>query len=599
MNVQRILKKALLLVVGYIFFIFGIFIIQFKNGSSINERFGEMRVSLATNNSQGQTETLQNNLKISFNGISFVANDDTPILATAVESGEKIPLKLESWQKINDLACSFNFSENVRLVFSLSDVSENAWLDIRAGFPENIESISLPYTISSGYAAEQQNNSALLVSGKNANWTFSAQEIDGKKFSLSPNYASASYRHMRQSELFTFADIPESDLTSAETYNASLEAFKNALVSSYQSAFRNNATVTEHEIVAFVAAMAESGRYAQALESVPQSFRSGNGRTYFSAPYFNSLINMNRTLTTWLNSMANLVRERNDEPPLEILTTEELANYVNIYRNSSDVANFVQRLAESVETLAAEDNLLLSDAINVLRFYNELAMAQVPLATQLENAAGLSVQKIESFATLEDEMIIIAEGGSIIAAIDTARIADALIQYGKHTNFSNYTRAGYLMLNALFANVASFERQTLAALYPIVVHDNLWYPHVMVFDENSTNPVWAWTCAQNIRYMRTTNSTRIEVVFPETLTHHVIFRGVEEFSQILIYETQYRSDPRFESYNASGYIYQPETQSFLLKSRHRSQTETVVMTKNPSSLTLATPNSTETSVSLD
>ena len=37
----------------------------------------------------------------------------------------------------------------------------------------------------------------------------------------------------------------------------------------------------------------------------------------------------------------------------------------------------------------------------------------------------------------------------------------------------------------------------------------------------------------------------------------------------------FRTDPRFETYNSSGYVYKKSTETLLLKSRHKSQLEKI------------------------
>ena len=52
-------------------------------------------------------------------------------------------------------------------------------------------------------------------------------------------------------------------------------------------------------------------------------------------------------------------------------------------------------------------------------------------------------------------------------------------------------------------------------------------------------------------------------------------RGITPFLRIQIYNMDFRTDPRFEIYNSSGYIYRSAAQSLLLKSRHRDQREVI------------------------
>ena len=65
------------------------------------------------------------------------------------------------------------------------------------------------------------------------------------------------------------------------------------------------------------------------------------------------------------------------------------------------------------------------------------------------------------------------------------------------------------------------------------------------------------------------------VEFPEGDTHYIIIKGVSPFNSIYIYDMAFRTDPRFESYNSSGYVYKKSTNTLLLKSRHKSEFEKI------------------------
>jgi hypothetical protein len=52
-------------------------------------------------------------------------------------------------------------------------------------------------------------------------------------------------------------------------------------------------------------------------------------------------------------------------------------------------------------------------------------------------------------------------------------------------------------------------------------------------------------------------------------------RGIKKLNATDIYGIAYRTDPRFESYNSSGYVYESDTESLLLKYRQRSADEEI------------------------
>ena len=55
----------------------------------------------------------------------------------------------------------------------------------------------------------------------------------------------------------------------------------------------------------------------------------------------------------------------------------------------------------------------------------------------------------------------------------------------------------------------------------------------------------------------------------------MILNNVEPFKNIEIYGMKFRTDPRFETYNSSGYVYNARTKTLFLKYRQKSEIEVV------------------------
>ena len=70
---------------------------------------------------------------------------------------------------------------------------------------------------------------------------------------------------------------------------------------------------------------------------------------------------------------------------------------------------------------------------------------------------------------------------------------------------------------------------------------------------------------------------RISVGFPQGDTHYMVFKGIKPFDRIQIYGMEFHTDPRFETYNSSGYRYDAATETLYLKMRHKTEYEDVVL----------------------
>ena len=211
-----------------------------------------------------------------------------------------------------------------------------------------------------------------------------------------------------------------------------------------------------------------------------------------------------------------------------------------------------------------------------LNVYVELAEKNKTLAKILQPAVSSCVQKIENQCAIDDDIVTISESGQFLSVIRAIYAGDAILRYGKVSGNSVLEGAGRLIINSYLKNSASFDLKTLADLYPIVIHGNKFYPHYDIVAFDNGRAVWTWSCANNIGYENDNNGTiTLSIDFPISYTHYLIVDGIKEFESIYIYDLKFRTDHRFETYNSSGYIHKKASDTLLLKSRHKSEVETI------------------------
>jgi hypothetical protein len=87
------------------------------------------------------------------------------------------------------------------------------------------------------------------------------------------------------------------------------------------------------------------------------------------------------------------------------------------------------------------------------------------------------------------------------------------------------------------------------------------------------NGIWAWTAASALNAVQENNILDISVSFPPGETHYMMIRGLGPFSKIQLYNMDYRTDPEFERYDSSGWVYSARDQILTLKMKHRSTVE--------------------------
>ena len=169
------------------------------------------------------------------------------------------------------------------------------------------------------------------------------------------------------------------------------------------------------------------------------------------------------------------------------------------------------------------------------------------------------------------------------------------MRYGLSIDNDIYIKAGRVIVNSYLGESSSFDLRTLTTLYPLLAYDNTFYPHIQLIHGSGKDVMWAWTCSNSIEYAKDNDGSLIlSITFPLEHTHYIIFKGIPAFEQIFIYDMAFRTDPRFETYNSSGYVYKSDSKTLLLKSRHKSEKEDIVMSYTPVPKPAATPKPAET-----
>lgn len=568
------IRKIFGLLILYAVFIVGIFVIQFRSDSIIRKNIRLMRVTLSeTENESGQS-LLKNTFQLSFNGLLFSGDDKNPVTYTDENSNE-IPVSLLSLDESDPLAYGLNFTDGVRLTFSLSEDSDAASLWIAAEMPDKANSVNLNFAPYTGFSISEQKSKTAVFSGKTDSYSLIAPALLDRKISFQKNSKSAHYSMMTKQSEFRLDAIDDLAFASKDIYDQTLASLRSHIINSFLSSLQNNAnfavSVSEQTVISFVAAMAEAGRYNEALNAVPESFVKGNRRTYLSAPYFGSMADMLPTLTMQIENLNNMILRAVQERTLDIWTVDNLASYMYTQGNRGNVA-----LLASLPASMTELNLTVNQAAGILRSWVFFQSQNSSMAKPLEPVLELCAQRIVQACSLDGEKVLLIENDAPLSVLMAATAGDALLSYGKLAGQSALENCGYLIVNSYAGDTAALDLRSMAELYPVVVHQNAYYPHYVLLKTMEAENVWAWTIASNLNYSRDENLTiSLNVEFPVGLSHYMFVRGISPFLRIQIYNMDFRTDPRFEIYNSSGYIYRSAAQCLLLKSRHRDQNEVV------------------------
>lgn len=565
----QFLRKAFTLLVVYAVLIIGIFILQFKNDSIISEKLGNLHITLLESAQDDNSILLKNKFSVKFNGLNFSGTEDNPV--RAMINGADRPIVLKTWKKVSPLSCELSFSNGIALRFSVSDDTAKAYLSVEGTLPPEVSRVFVPYNFAVGTSVLLRTDSQIQVETKKNSWELNAPSIHRDYVVLAKTEKVASYSYFNRTHSFTFEDTVAFDGASEAAYRNNVENLKQNLINSFAQIPSDSQTVAEQEAVSFVAAMAEKGRYNEALDSVPQNFKRNALRTFLSAPYFDTLARVNEPLQAQLKNYGEMIVRAAESSGLDIFNVRFIADYMCMHPGAGSVKKLLA--AASAAEISEKP---LQQAIGILAVYNDLCDKNQELANILAPAAAKSVEKISSSCAVDENLITISENGIFLSVVQAVQAGDAVLRYGETVKNSSLVAGGRLIVSSYLKENSSFDLKTLGELYPIVVHDNYFYPHFEILAFNNGRAVWAWTCAKNISYESDNQgSIVLNVDFPLSYTHYAIITGIERFQTIYIYDLAFRTDARFETYNSSGYVYQNDSNSLLLKSRHKNQIEQI------------------------
>ena len=411
MNVRRI-KKALGLIIVDIAIIIGIFILQFRTDFNIIEKLGNLQITLARaedtedNQLDGEKQSLQNVLMLSYNGINVSIDDKNPAIIQKVDSDSKEPISLVAYKK-NELGYNFYFSNDIQMEVLLEDETLTSPLQININLPSDISSFDLPYSISQNMITQKVEKKSIVLDGKKNSWELKLPEAKDNYISFHQHEEKVSYAIYDNKKQFTFDNIHELAISDEFVFQQTVSDFAKNLVTSFENTI-NETSYTEQAIVSYVAAMASTGRYQEAIEKVPSSFKKSSVRTYLSAPYFNTLESMDNNLEETIKSNIEQIRKNRNSTTLDLFTIDNIAMNLWLYPDVGTVRNILKKAAESDIGIAS-----IAQVTGILEVYTTLSEFKSGYPKYLEPILESCVQKIMISCAFEGENLTISENGEI------------------------------------------------------------------------------------------------------------------------------------------------------------------------------------------
>ena len=580
------IRKFIGLSVLYSLIILGIFLLQFRSETAVSQSFGGLRLQLVETQAESQQKKLKNTFQSTYKGLNLFADEQNPAIITKAD-GTIQEIKLQSWQQLDDSNFILNFDQDIALQFSVRGDGTHDFLSLEAQLPEDIESIALSYKPTSGYLVTEQTARRVIISSKNQQYEISAAEITPGYLVLNDKEQFATYSMFDPLNAFEFSMTTALPLSAETTFTETISKFKGDFIQLAAQSLSDSST--EQLVVAYVAAMAENRQYKEAINKIPSSLKTGSRRTYLSAPYFNTLVSMNASLVRHMENRASMISYALQQESLDIFTIQDLAEILCTMEGKDVVRELLAMPANSPSF-----NPTIAQAAGIINTYTRLHSLDAVLAQTLQPVLESCLATISAACSIENNVIRLEENEASLPILDSISVGMALVTYGQLTGNIDYKATGNLIVNSYITPEVSSNLYIMTELYPIVVPNNPYYPHIQIIANTAKTgidkPVWAWTIARDIGYVKNSSGdVTLTIDFPQGEINHSIINGIKPFRRIDIYDIAFRTDPKFESYNSSGYVYNAETQTMFLKSLHKVQRETVKLYYSAANTTTSQP----------
>ena len=563
----RILKKALGLLIVDIVIIIGIFVLQFRTDSNIIKKIGNLQITLESLDVENDVITYKNKARISYNGINFYFDDQNP--AKIKKDNTEMVVELKDVVQTENLAITLNFSEGVKVTFELASDNASASLAILTDLPDEITDFSMPYSYSSNMNVQKVEKDSIVFAGKRNSWELAGHAVRAGYFDFTPRNYVATYSIFDANQKFSFDTIADQPIASAAEFTKNLAQFKRNLISAFE-ANTVETNITEQVAVSYIAAQAENGNFTRAVENVPDSLKKSRQRTYLSAPYLNTLEDMNANLESAIRDYQRRINDSAEKGNFDLFTVYNIADFIYLHEDPGVVRKLLEKAAG-----ADPETLTIAQISGILNVYAELTELSPAYAELLEPVLDAAIERITLACQFEGNILTISENDTFLSVNQAVETGIALLRYGKVTQNETLEKAGYAIVNSYLSESSSFDLRTLSNIYPVIAYNNIFYPHLEKIYDSDDHKIWSWTCAKSIKLDYSSEEYKFTIDFPEGDTHYVILKGIPQFNTIYIYDMAFRTDPRFETYNSSGYVYKKSSETLLLKSRHKTEFEKV------------------------
>jgi hypothetical protein len=395
--------------------------------------------------------------------------------------------------------------------------------------------------------------------------------------------------NVRQTEAaqkkFNPADFAITQAQSVQTFNDALDRWRDQSFAFWsRTAARHS---DEDTVIAYNADSVRRGVYRTAVASTPAAFRSGSRRSYRSSVYLGGMAQARRSFTAAEQETLSRISRLISEKSPDLLKESRIFEFLSLRGLTDQITGALESL-RSIDAAV----LTLEYCPGIFEAYADVRSlfprAENPLEPLIEPACNLVAGGLVKDA--ERDTVLVYRDGVAESKLNL-QLGKALRTWAGDTGDAWAALGRSLILSVLSLADDSgavpalvpaeggetsedTDNRISAALLYRILNPGEFYPRAAAI-VSGADKIWAWTASPLVSAAQNGESLNISVSFPINETHYMIIRGLRPFVRLQLYNIDYRSDPQFERYDSSGWVYYPQDQILVLKMKHRTTIEHV------------------------
>jgi hypothetical protein len=571
--------------------------IQFTRQGGFTRQVGNMQVSgrYKTGKQGAPADSVEfpiaGKLSVFFGGLEFRLAGEENKGGFLSAGSEKAKAALPEYMVVSGNKVIFRLSGGGELNFTSVSGGDYRELRIEGSFPPDVEGFLLSYRPlkTSRIQDTETGPPVIIANGQNYSFGRSVRERGRSLLFLENNGDPLSYREVPKKPLFNPEHYTLSEALSRQSYDALIRSWRDRRYSLWEGLVRGQNN--EDLVVAFLGEAVERGTYQNAKSLVSSAFLNGNQRGYGSSLYLGGTAQTYSALSTADRERLNRFSRLIDERSLEILGEDHAFEYLAL-RGSAGLIDRAAALVRDIDPAGLKPELFPGIFEGFLDMKRRRPQGENPFGDLPEQVCLLVSEQLTRVSgdwNSGQGLVLISRDGSADTEFNL-RLGKALADWAEDAGDAAWAAIG----RALVLSVLSLENgegsvparlsldETASAgegidwlnstrLYRIL-QPGEYYPRISTL---GIDGVWIWTSSPSVSAFQENEILNVSVSFPAGETHYLMIWGVQPFNRMQLHGTNWRSDPRYESYDSSGWIYYSQERLLVVKLKHRSQTEQI------------------------